>query len=37
MVKGNHFVVQVKNATTVRYAKHDGGYKPNDRFSVFMV
>jgi hypothetical protein len=28
-VKANHLVVQVKNATSVRYTKSNGGYKPN--------
>jgi hypothetical protein len=37
MVKSNHLVVQVKNATTVRYTKRNGGRKPDDQFSVFVV
>jgi hypothetical protein len=36
-VEGNHLVVQVKNTTTVRYAKRNGGHKPDNQFSVFVV
>ena len=28
MVKANHLVVQVENATTVRHTKRNGGCKP---------
>ena len=35
MVKGNHLVIQVKNATTVRYTKRNGGRKPDDQFFGF--
>ena len=30
-VKGNHLVLQVQNATAVRYTKHNGGYKSDDQ------
>jgi hypothetical protein len=33
MVKGNHLVFQVKNATAIRYTKRNGGYKPDDQSS----
>lgn len=29
-VKGNHLVIQVKNATAVRYTKRNGGHKPDE-------
>jgi hypothetical protein len=32
-VKANHLVVQVENATSVRYTKSNGGYKPNHQSS----
>jgi hypothetical protein len=31
IVKANHLVFQVKNATTVCYTKHIGGYKPKGK------
>ena len=36
-VKANHLVVQVENATSVRYTKSDGGYKPNHQSSWYSV
>ena len=33
-VKANHLVVQVENATSVRYSKSNGGCKPNHQSMV---
>ena len=37
MVKANHLIVQVENATTVRHTKRNGGCKPEPRYSLCDV